>query len=242
MTHLVADDRLRTVGHFRGDLDAAVHRAGMHHERIGLGAAQALGGEAPLGEILGLARDRRGVLLTPAGEALVERARRLVVDGDAMVDAARRAGDPLSAPLRIGVIPTIAPYLLPDLTPRLRAYSQRAASFYGARFDAAQPFMSADYRLSAFSSLLLGCAVAVDLKPGLTLSLGASYQLQSGRDQVRARLRRGGTGRRWRRRTVVGCFRIILPCCHQQLLGNSRLVVRSLRGLLYRWLLLRRSG
>ena len=70
------------------------------------------------------------------------------------------------------------------LTPRLRAYSQRAASFYGARFDAAQPFMSADYRLSAFSSLLLGCAVAVDLTPGLTLSLGASYQFQSGRDQV----------------------------------------------------------
>ena len=70
------------------------------------------------------------------------------------------------------------------LTPRLRGYSQRAASFYGARFDAAQPFMSADYRLSAFSSVLVGCAIAVDLTPGLTLSLGGSYQFQAGRDQV----------------------------------------------------------
>jgi LysR family hydrogen peroxide-inducible transcriptional activator len=85
--------------------------------------------EEGLGVVL-FARDRRGVLLTPAGEALVERARRLVVDGDAMVDAARRAGDPLSAPLRIGVIPTIAPYLLPDLTPRLRARFPRLTTLW----------------------------------------------------------------------------------------------------------------
>jgi len=70
------------------------------------------------------------------------------------------------------------------LTPRLRGYTQRAASFYGARFANAQPYMSADYRLSAFSSILLGCAVSVDLTPGLTLNLGASYQLQQGHDQV----------------------------------------------------------
>lgn len=85
--------------------------------------------EEGLGVVL-FARDRRGVLLTPAGEALVERARRLVVDADAMVDAGRRAGDPLSAPLRIGVIPTIAPYLLPELTPRMRARFPRLTALW----------------------------------------------------------------------------------------------------------------
>ena len=34
VAHLVADDRLRPVGHIRGDLDAAVHRLRMHHDRI----------------------------------------------------------------------------------------------------------------------------------------------------------------------------------------------------------------
>jgi len=65
-------------------------------------------------------RDRRRVLLTPAGAELVERARRLLVDADQLVDAAKRAGDALAGTLRIGVIPTIAPYLLPGITPAVR--------------------------------------------------------------------------------------------------------------------------
>jgi hypothetical protein len=70
------------------------------------------------------------------------------------------------------------------LTPRLRYYNQGAATFYGARFDAPQAYMSSDYRLSAFSSLLMGCALSVDLMEGLTLSLGGTYQIQQGRTQV----------------------------------------------------------
>src|SRR5689334_17308934 len=65
-------------------------------------------------------RDRRRVLLTGPGRDLVERARRLLVDADDLVDAARRASDPLAGTLRIGVIPTISPYLLPALSRRLR--------------------------------------------------------------------------------------------------------------------------
>jgi LysR family hydrogen peroxide-inducible transcriptional activator len=76
--------------------------------------------EDALGVVL-FARDRRGVLPTPAGTLLLERMRGLVVDGHALTDAARRATDPLAGPLRLGVIPTIAPYLLPTLTPALRA-------------------------------------------------------------------------------------------------------------------------
>src|SRR5262245_13066295 len=66
-------------------------------------------------------RDRKRVLLTPAGVQLVERARRLLVDADQLVDAAKRAGDALAGTLNVGVIPTIAPYLLPSVTPAVRA-------------------------------------------------------------------------------------------------------------------------
>jgi LysR family hydrogen peroxide-inducible transcriptional activator len=65
-------------------------------------------------------RDKKRVLPTEAGKIVIERARRLVLDADELVMAARRASDPLAGTLRIGVIPTIAPYLLPHVTPALR--------------------------------------------------------------------------------------------------------------------------
>jgi LysR family transcriptional regulator, hydrogen peroxide-inducible genes activator len=70
-------------------------------------------------------RDRRRVLVTAVGRELVERARRVLREADDLVAAARLAGDPLSGTLRIGVIPTISPYLLPSATRALRrAYSR----------------------------------------------------------------------------------------------------------------------
>jgi LysR family hydrogen peroxide-inducible transcriptional activator len=65
-------------------------------------------------------RERRPVLLTPAGEQIVARARRLLMDTDDLVGAARHLIDPLAGALRIGVIPTISPYLLPEIVPALR--------------------------------------------------------------------------------------------------------------------------
>ena len=65
-------------------------------------------------------RDRRRVLPTPAGEEVVARARRLLAETDDLADAARRLGDPRTARLRLGVIPTISPYLLPRIVPALR--------------------------------------------------------------------------------------------------------------------------
>jgi LysR family hydrogen peroxide-inducible transcriptional activator len=65
-------------------------------------------------------RDRRRVLPTQAGEALIARAKRLLVEADDLVDAARRLADPRAATLRLGVIPTISPYLLPRIVPALR--------------------------------------------------------------------------------------------------------------------------
>jgi LysR family hydrogen peroxide-inducible transcriptional activator len=65
-------------------------------------------------------RDRRRVLVTPAGEALLVHARRVLAEADDLASAAARAGDPLSGTLRVGVIPTISPYLLPEAVPALR--------------------------------------------------------------------------------------------------------------------------
>jgi LysR family transcriptional regulator, hydrogen peroxide-inducible genes activator len=66
-------------------------------------------------------RDRRSVLITPAGEEVVARARDALSAVDAVGDAARRRGRPLVGPLRLGVIPTIAPYWLPPLLPAVRS-------------------------------------------------------------------------------------------------------------------------
>jgi LysR family hydrogen peroxide-inducible transcriptional activator len=65
-------------------------------------------------------RDRRRVLVTPAGAALLTRVRALLLAADDLVEAARRASEPLSGTLRLGVIPTVAPYLLPRAAPLLR--------------------------------------------------------------------------------------------------------------------------
>jgi LysR family hydrogen peroxide-inducible transcriptional activator len=65
-------------------------------------------------------RDRRRVIVTPAGEVVLARARRVLLEADDLVDEARRAADPLAGTLRLGVLPTIGPYLLPAVAPALR--------------------------------------------------------------------------------------------------------------------------
>jgi LysR family hydrogen peroxide-inducible transcriptional activator len=65
-------------------------------------------------------RGGKPVLLTAAGREIVERAKRLLVDADDLVQASQRVGDPLRGTVRIGVIPTVSPYLLPHVTRGLR--------------------------------------------------------------------------------------------------------------------------
>jgi LysR family hydrogen peroxide-inducible transcriptional activator len=65
-------------------------------------------------------RSRKRVLVTGAGGELVERAKRLLLEADEMVRAAQRVGDPLAGTVRLGIIPTISPDLLPTVTPHLR--------------------------------------------------------------------------------------------------------------------------
>jgi LysR family transcriptional regulator, hydrogen peroxide-inducible genes activator len=82
-------------------------------------SAQVAQAERALGVRL-FERDRRHVLPTPAAESLLALARNLILAADDLVAASARLGDPLAGHLRIGVIPTIAPYLLPRIAPALR--------------------------------------------------------------------------------------------------------------------------
>ena len=72
-----------------------------------------------LEEVLGVKlfeRDRRRVLVTSAGEEVVTRARRILVDTEDLLAVATRARDPFAGTFRVGVIPTVAPYFLPEVT------------------------------------------------------------------------------------------------------------------------------
>ncbi|HEY4240734.1 MAG TPA: hydrogen peroxide-inducible genes activator [Kofleriaceae bacterium] len=82
-------------------------------------SAQVAAAEVALG-LQVFERDRRSVLVTSAGEDVIGRAREALAAVDAVGDAARRRGEPLVGPLRLGVIPTIAPYWLPPLLPAVR--------------------------------------------------------------------------------------------------------------------------
>ncbi len=61
------------------------------------------------------------VVFTPVGRELVERARNAMVALEAVAEAAQAARAPLSGPLRLGLIPTVGPFLLPRLMPAVRA-------------------------------------------------------------------------------------------------------------------------
>jgi LysR family hydrogen peroxide-inducible transcriptional activator len=75
--------------------------------------------ESLIGVIL-VERTRRVVRFTPLGARIVEKARRVLREAEELADMARAAGQPLTGELRMGVIPTIAPFLLPTMLPRLR--------------------------------------------------------------------------------------------------------------------------
>jgi len=79
-------------------------------------------------------RDRRRVLVTPAGEDIVARARRVLLETEDLIAAATRAQTPFAGTLRVGVIPTLAPYLLPEVTPAItKRYPALALVFQEAK-------------------------------------------------------------------------------------------------------------
>ncbi|MFN7177701.1 MAG: hydrogen peroxide-inducible genes activator [Thermaurantiacus sp.] len=75
--------------------------------------------ESLLGQTL-VERNRRVVRFTDLGDKVVRRAWKLLGEAEAIAELARAASQPLAGELRLGVIPTIAPFLLPRLLPSLR--------------------------------------------------------------------------------------------------------------------------
>lgn len=65
-------------------------------------------------------RARSGVILTAVGEEALRRAVTILTETEELVQAAKNASQPLAGRFRLGVIPTIAPFLLPRALPVLR--------------------------------------------------------------------------------------------------------------------------
>lgn len=65
-------------------------------------------------------RSRRVVRFTPLGNSVVAKAHRLLREAEELSELVQASGKPLSGELRMSVIPTIAPFLLPRILPRLR--------------------------------------------------------------------------------------------------------------------------
>lgn len=110
--HLQYLDALATTGHF-GKAAAACHvtpstlSAGIRELEAVLGA--------PVAE-----RSKRHVLLLPVGLELAASARQIISEAESMVRRARSGSGLLTGEIRLGIIPTIAPYLLPQVLPGVR--------------------------------------------------------------------------------------------------------------------------
>jgi len=65
-------------------------------------------------------RDKYSVSMTPIGKGVVERAKRLIVQADDLVDFVEGAAGSMEGVIKLGVIPTIAPFVLPYFLPKIR--------------------------------------------------------------------------------------------------------------------------
>lgn len=76
-----------------------------------------------LEEELGLSlfeRNNKQVMLTEGGRGLLVRAQQILTEVSEMKELARQSSDPYSGELHLGVIPTLAPYLLPHIMPKIQ--------------------------------------------------------------------------------------------------------------------------
>lgn len=110
LQYLVA---LREHGHFGKAADACF----VTQSTLSAGLREL---ESLLGVTL-VERTRRVVRFTALGEKVADKAVRVIRESEELAELARAQGKPLHGELRLGVIPTIAPFLLPAMLPRLRA-------------------------------------------------------------------------------------------------------------------------
>jgi LysR family hydrogen peroxide-inducible transcriptional activator len=110
LQYLVA---LRRYGHFGKAADACF----VTQSTLSAGLREL---ETLLGVTL-VERTRRLVRFTALGEKVADKAIRVLREAEELAEMARAEGQPLHGELRMGVIPTIAPFLLPAMLPRLRS-------------------------------------------------------------------------------------------------------------------------
>jgi LysR family hydrogen peroxide-inducible transcriptional activator len=110
LQYLVA---LRETGHFGKAADACF----VTQSTLSAGLRDI---ESLLGIVL-VERTRRIVRFTALGEKIADKAIRVLREAEELAEMARAEGKPLHGELRMGVIPTIAPFLLPFMLPKLRS-------------------------------------------------------------------------------------------------------------------------
>jgi len=144
-----------------------------------------------LEEYLGVSlveRQPRRVSLTETGAAIVERARRALLEADAIVAIAKSDRDPLAGTLRVGLIPTVGPYLLPHVAGRLRrALPRLKLMLYEYQTGPLLAKLSGgelDLGILALPVAAEGLATAPLYDERFTLAVPASHRL-AGRDRVR---------------------------------------------------------
>jgi len=90
-------------------------------------------------------RTNKRVTITSTGQEIVVQARLVLRDTEALMELARVNNEPLSGKLKLGVIPTISPFLLPKILPKLRSH-----------FPHLQLFLQEDTTLRVYDKLMSG--------------------------------------------------------------------------------------
>ncbi len=126
-------------------------------------------------------RGPRGVTRTPAGENLLARARAILLAASELEAAAQACLEPLSGDLRIGVIPTVAPFTLPRLVPALHARHRAArVTLVEATTEALRERLLSgelDVILVATEADLSGCEVVEVFRDSFLVALWRGHPL-----------------------------------------------------------------
>lgn len=104
-------------------------------------------------------RTSGGAVLTPAGERTVAQARQIVAQADELTHTARHGPHPLTGALRLGLIPTVAPYVLPQL---LSSLSARHPTLTLSVHEDITDRLSADLRGGALDAAVIALPCAHD--------------------------------------------------------------------------------
>jgi LysR family transcriptional regulator, hydrogen peroxide-inducible genes activator len=107
------------------------------------------------------------VSVTPLGEAIVRQAQQVIEQATAIKEIAKRGKDPLAGPLRLGIIYTIGPYLLPDLVKQTIARSPQMPLILQENFTARL--------LDMLRTGELDCAILAEPFPDTGLAIAPLY-------------------------------------------------------------------